>query len=120
MKLAALIAKGGLRHVATAIPAIPAIPDPLRKDAVAGVAIVAIARSANPSLIPVPEHLSELASRICLWRVEEPGQPTRYVVAGPDHDLRGLHPGAVPLFDRLHCEYVRAVPDPNAADEAMR
>lgn len=61
----------------------------------------------------VPEHLAELASRVCLWRVEKPGNPARYAVAGPDHDLREVYPGAVPLFTRSHRDYVRLLPAPD-------
>lgn len=62
----------------------------------------------------LPSELAELASRICLWRVAESGQPVQYVVAGPDHDLRELYPGAVPLFTPTHRYYVRSLPGPDA------
>ena len=53
----------------------------------------------------LPSNLSDLAARVCLWRV--PGKPARFIVAGPDHDLSISEPGAVPLFDDAHRERVR-------------
>lgn len=55
----------------------------------------------------LPSNLSDLAARVCLWRV--PGKPSRFIVAGPDHDLRISEPGAVPLFDDAHRERVRRI-----------
>lgn len=68
----------------------------------------AICREKRPQDWP-SEHLAALATRVCLWRVEESGLPARFVIAGPDHDLRETYPGAVPLFTDAHRDYVKAV-----------
>lgn len=61
--------------------------------------------TARPELLP--SDLTELAARVCLWRI--PGEPSRFIMAGPDHDLREQHPDAVPLFDEAHRERVRRI-----------
>lgn len=59
-----------------------------------------------------------LVKRTCLWRVPDEGGKSRYMVAGPEHDLRLEHAGAVPLFDEAHRQYVRRLAD-NALPAAL-
>lgn len=74
---------------------------PLRKDECA----------LKPEAEVLSPAIAELASRVCLWRIEKQGGPARYVVAGPDHDLRLTEPDAVPLFSEAHRDLVRRLPD---------
>lgn len=57
----------------------------------------------------LPDHIAELVERVCVWRIEEAGKATRFIVAGPDDDLSHDHPGAIvtPLFGDAHRERVR-------------
>lgn len=48
-----------------------------------------------------------LAGRVCLWRIPSPDGTGRYMVAGPDHDLRDQYADAVALFDETHRDQVR-------------
>lgn len=79
---------------------------PLRKDECA----------LKPEADALPAALADLASRVCLWRIETPGGQSRYVVAGPDHDLRVSEPSAVPLFGENHRDMVRRLPDVDVKD----
>jgi len=65
---------------------------------------------------PLPEHLAG----VCLWRVEQPRSPARYMVAGPDHDLRTEWPVAVFLFSRGHRNVVREMTKRDSVDETQR
>lgn len=56
----------------------------------------------------LPANLADVAARVCLWRI--PGEPARFVVAGPDHDLREQYLDAVPMFDEAHRDRVRRLP----------
>ncbi|MGQ0619357.1 MAG: hypothetical protein ACT4QA_05475 [Panacagrimonas sp.] len=57
----------------------------------------------------MPAHIAEMVERVCVWRIEEAGKATRFIVAGPDDDLSHNHRGAIatPLFGDAHRERVR-------------
>lgn len=62
---------------------------------------------------PIPASLAIVAASACLWL--RPGDRPRYMVTGPDHDLREQYADAVPLFDDAHRKRVRRNEPPTAA-----
>lgn len=55
----------------------------------------------------LPEHIEEIVGRMCVWRLVQLHGPARFIVTGPDFDLRLLHADAVPLFDAAARNRVR-------------
>ena len=85
MSLAALIRKGGLAKVATAIPAIPATQQGKAAATVARIATVAVANPTSPKTAPMPDPAAETRrQRVLAMLAERPG--TRYAVLVDNSD----------------------------------
>ena len=55
-----------------------------------------------------PAEFERIRPYGCFWQTAKGA----LVMAGPDHDLKALYPGAKPLFDSAHRDRVRALSKP--------